>query len=336
MPYIRSHSRPEEKSRRAIMWTAVVIVALVVIIELAMPQVFPSLFGAIARPFWRTTFYAETGGFRSHASLLAENAELNRELAEIRAGYASSTIAMLESANRDLLAISGRATTTPRRYVLGAVLARPSFVPYDELVIDVGSDDGVASTSPVYSPEKILIGRINDLQASQAKVLLYSSPRQTYNVTIGAGHVSATAVGQGGGQYRASVPHGSGVQIGDFVSDNTLYDRPFGVVASVVTDPSDPFDTVVFAPPVNIYQTRFVLVDTGKAAVQPVTPDRAKPVRKQYFYAYKKRPGTQDHARCDHVCVSPPRMVVRRHSARHRRRMDISALCRDCHRRLHL
>jgi len=278
MAYIRSHSRPEEKRRRTIIWSTVIVVAFVAIIEFAAPQVFPSIFGAIARPFWRTTFYAETGGFRSNASLLAENAALHRELAEIKAGYASSTLAMLESQNRDLLAISGRATTTPRRYVLGAILARPSFVPYDELIIDIGSDEGIASSSLVYSPEKILIGRINDIQASQSKVLLYSSPRQTYNVNIGPTHIPATAIGQGGGQYRASVPHGSGVQVGDFVSDNTLYDRPFGVIASVVTGPSDPFDTVIFAPPVNVYQTRFVLVDAGKTVVttpvKPVTPAR--------------------------------------------------------------
>lgn len=279
MSYIRTHRRPEEKRTRAIVWSVVVAAVVIFLIQLAMPQAFPSLFGAIARPFWRTAFYAETGGFRSNASLLAENAELTRELADLRAGYASSTVAMLESQNQDLLAIAGRATTTPRHYVLGAVLARPSFVPYDMFVIDVGSADGITASSSVYSPEKILIGRIQDVQASQSKVLLFSSPRQTYTVSIGPGHIPATAVGQGGGQYRASVPHGSGVQIGDFVSDNSLSDRPFGVVTSVVTDPADPFDAVIFAPPVNIYQTRFVLIDTGQAVRQPaIVPGRqAKP-----------------------------------------------------------
>ncbi|HEX7724736.1 MAG TPA: rod shape-determining protein MreC [Candidatus Paceibacterota bacterium] len=269
MPYIRSHSRPEEKRRRAVIWTVVIVAAIVALLEFAAPQMFPSLFGAIARPFWRVSFYAQTGGFRSNASLLAENAELSRQLADLRASYASSTVAMLDSQNRDLLAIMGRATTTPKHFVIGAILARPSFVPYDELIIDIGSADGIASSSQVYSPEKILIGRVAEIQASQAKVLLYSSPRQTYNVSIGPSHVTATAVGQGGGQYRASVPHGSGVQVGDFVSDNTLYDRPFGVVTSVVTDPSDPFDTVLFAPPVNLYETRFVLVDTSKTSSAP-------------------------------------------------------------------
>jgi cell shape-determining protein MreC len=275
MSYIRTHRRPEERRRRAVVWSVVAVAALVILIELFAPQAFPSLFGAIARPFWRTAFYAETGGFRSNASLLAENAALARDLADLKASTASSTVAMLESQNQDLLAIAGRATTTPRHYVLGAVLARPSFVPYDMFVIDIGSDDGVTASSSVYSPEKILIGRIQDVQASQSKVLLFSSPRQTYTVSIGPSHIPATAVGQGGGQYRASVPHGSGVQIGDFVSDNSLSDRPFGVVVSVVTDPADPFDTVMLAPPVNIYQTRFVLVDTG----QPVRQSAAAPAR---------------------------------------------------------
>lgn len=236
------------------------------LIQLLAPQVFPSFANAIARPFWREQFYAESGAFRSPAELLAENEALKRQLSDMQAGLASSSVALLQSENQDLLAVMNRATTTPKHFVLGAVLARPSFMPYDEFVIDVGSSNGISSTSQVYTPEKVLIGHILDLQGSSAKVALYSSPRETYNISVGPTHIPATAIGQGGGQYRASVPHGSSIQAGDFVSDNSLYDRPFGVVVSVITDPSDPFDTVLFAPPVNIYQTRFVLVDTGKAA----------------------------------------------------------------------
>lgn len=260
MAYFRQHRRPEEKRRRMVVGAVVVIAAIAALIQVIAPQVFPAFASAIARPFWREEFYARSGAFRSPAELLAENESLKRELADLRAGAASSSAALLQSENQDLLAAMGRSTTTPRHFVLGAVLAHPSFVPYDEFVIDVGSADGIASTSRVYTPEKILIGRILDLQGHSAKVALYSSPRETYPVSIGPSHVPATAVGQGGGQYRASVPHGSNIQIGDFVSDKALYDRPFGVVVSVITDPSDPFDTVLLAPPVNIYQTRFVLV----------------------------------------------------------------------------
>jgi rod shape-determining protein MreC len=238
-------------------------VLVVIIIELAAPHAFPAFFGAIAKPFWRVETYTAVGGFKTQTQLLAENESLRRELADLRASYASSTLSLLQSDNAELLRAMGRATTTPRHFVLGAVLARPSFVPYDGFIIDVGTDNGLSTTSQVYSVDKVLIGRIQELHGSTAKVLLYSSPRETYSVIIGPKRIPATAVGQGGGQYRASVPHGSGAQVGDFVSDSTLDGRPFGVVASVVTDPSDPFDTVLFAPPVNIYQTRFVLVDTS-------------------------------------------------------------------------
>ena len=266
MAYLRQHRRPEEKRRRIIAGVVVAVAVVIGLIQLLAPQVLPAFANAIARPFWREQFYAKSGAFRSTAELLAENESLKRQLSDLRAGIASSSIALLQSENPDLLVVMTRSTTTPRHFVLGAVLARPSFLPYDEFIIDVGSSDGIATTSQVYTPEKILVGHILGLQGHSAKVALYSSPRETYNVSIGPSHIPATAVGQGGGQYRASVPHGSNIQIGDFVSDNALYDRPFGVVVSIITDPSDPFDTVLFAPPVNIYQTRFVLVDTGKAA----------------------------------------------------------------------
>lgn len=265
MNYLRQHRRPDEKRRRAAALAIVALALLVGILQLAAPSFFPSLFSAIARPFWRVQFAASEGGLSSPQAILAENAELKRELADLQTSIASSSVALLESQNRELIAALNRASTTPDRYVLGAVLARPSFMPYDELIIDAGSDDGISTTSQVYSTDHVLIGKVGALLPHEAKVMLYSSPHESYDVSIGPDHVPATAEGAGGGQYRADVPHGSGIQPGDIVSAGSLYDRAFGVVVSVVTDPSNPFDTVLFAPPVNIYQMRFVLVDTGKA-----------------------------------------------------------------------
>jgi len=265
MTYLRQHRREEDKIARILIGTAVFIVLIVSLIQYLAPHIFPALFTAIARPFWREEFAVTSGALRSPSELLAENESLKRQLSFMRTSYASSSVALIESENKDLLSMFGRASTTPKQYLLGAVLAHPAFLSYDELVIDVGEDDGVASTSLVYSGDRVLIGHVVELLSHSAKIILYSSPHESYGVSIGPNRVPATAVGLGGGQYKASVPHGSLVEVGDFVSDSALYDRPFGVVVSVMTDPSNPFDAVSFAPPVNIYQLRFVLVDTGKA-----------------------------------------------------------------------
>ena len=265
MTYLPRHRHPAVRRRRIAIIAAAAVVALIVLVRAVAPSAFPTLFEAAARPFWRIDLAAQSGAFSSNAGLLAENESLRLQLADLQASIASSSVAAVIAQDRELLAAAGRATTSPRRYVLGAVLARPPAVPYDELILDAGADEGVASSSLVYSPEKVLIGQVTGVLPHSATAMLFSSPHETYDVLIGPAHIPATAIGQGGGQYRASVPHGSGIQAGDIVSDSALYDRPFGIVASVVTDPSDPFDTVLFAPPVNIYQLRFVLVDTDKA-----------------------------------------------------------------------
>lgn len=260
MTYLRPHNYARVRRNR---WIAGVFIAVVVIagaLQFFSPQAFPTFANALVRPFWRVEFAVRSGAFRTPSELLAENESLKRQLDDMRMSQADSSVTLLQAQYEDLLSMFKRASTTPRQYILGAVLARPTAVPYDELILDVGRSDGVASTSHVYSAEKVLIGRVQDVLEHSTKVALYSSPGETYDVSIGPKHVTAVAVGRGGGQYDAEVPHGSGIAVGDFVSDNTLYDRAFGVVVSILNDPSSPFDTVLFAPPMNIYQLRFVLI----------------------------------------------------------------------------
>lgn len=260
MTYLRPHNYARVRRNRFTAVALIVVAIGVATVQLFLPHIFPALFSAIAKPFWRERFMIEGGGLRDPVSLAAENDELKRKLSDVEAAYASSTVGMLEADYRDLLAIYGRASTTDERFVLGAVLHRPSFLQYDQLIIDVGSRDGISSTSMVFSPERVPIGRVSLVLQDTSMVALFTLRGSPYNVLIGNKRIPATAFGRGGGQYRAEVPHGSEVKIGDFVSDSSLYARPFGVVVSVVTDPSDPFDTVMFAPPVNLYNLRYVLV----------------------------------------------------------------------------
>lgn len=51
------------------------------------------------------------------------------------------------------------------------------------------------------------------------------------------------------------------IKEGDFVEVPSLSDLPFAVVTSVISDPAQPFETIMFAPAVNVYQLRWVLVE---------------------------------------------------------------------------
>ncbi len=255
MTYLRPHNPPGQRAKKV---GAVLLIFVLAVgaIQWLVPWFFPSLFMTAAEPFWRAEFSLSSGAVRSPAELLAENEALKRQLADMQAAVASSSVGFLMQENAELKAEFGRASTTPR--VLAAVLARPPLAPYDELILDVGADKGVSTTTLVYAPGGALIGRVREAFAHGAKAILLTSPGQTYPIMIGSAHIPATAMGLGGGQYRADVPHGAAIQIGDAASSPALNDSLFGAVVSVATDPSDPFDTVFIAPPANPYQLRWV------------------------------------------------------------------------------
>jgi cell shape-determining protein MreC len=149
-------------------------------------------------------------------------------------------------------------------HVLAAVLVRPPLATYDELIIDAGSDQSVSVGDKVFAPGNVLIGTTTDVLSQTSKVILLSSPGQSYPVTVGPNHVPTTAVGRGGGQYEAQIPQATNIKEGDLVSDSSLADSLFATVTSVLSNPADPYETVLFSSPVNIYQLRWVLVEISK------------------------------------------------------------------------
>jgi len=108
--------------------------------------------------------------------------------------------------------------------------------------------------------------------------MLFSSPGEKYQVMIGSSHAPISAVGRGGGQYQAQISRDAHVSEGDIVNSPGLNDAPFGIVTAVLSDPAQPFQTVLFAPPVNVYQLRWVLVDRNEqvAVIKTRVPAKAK------------------------------------------------------------
>ena len=256
MTYLQANNRSNKRQKRITFVSGIVVLVIVGIFIWA-PHFFPAVFNSIARPFWRMEFSLQSGSLRSPAQLLNENESLKQQLLDAQVRL--QTIQATETENTELKALMGRASTTPR--ILAAVLKRPPFSKYDEIIIDAGQDKGFSTTSTVYASGNVLIGKVSDISGETSKVTLFSSPGQKYDVLIGTGHAPATAIGRGGGQYEAQLSRDMKVVEGDIVTSPSLNDKSFGVVTGVLSDPAQPFETVLFAPPVNVYQLRWVLVD---------------------------------------------------------------------------
>jgi cell shape-determining protein MreC len=236
----------------------------------------------VARPFWHMEFSAYSGSLDSPASLLAKNADLQNQLIEANAKL--SNIQAIQDDNDSLKSLLGRQTssstpssvirsttkvvngkkvTTTTADFLAAVLSKPPLAPYDEFILDIGNDYGVKVGDQIYAPGKILVGEISDVVGNTSKAKLFSSPGQKYNVIIGSSSIPTVSIGRGSGQYEAFLPNNSQISNGDFVYSPSLDDLPFGVVSDVSSDPTQTFETIYFAPSVNIFQLRWVIVRTN-------------------------------------------------------------------------
>lgn len=281
MTYLRPNSRPYKTRAKYISAVTAFIIALLIIIQFVFPHLFPSIFTTIARPFWRLDFSIKNGSLSNQESLLSENAALKMQLDE--ATLRLDNIKSIEEENSSLLNILGRpvrknATSTAvvssttdnpdvqylkmnvNGRILAAVLIRPPFVGYDEMIIDIGKDFGLNIDDKIYAPGNVLIGRVVDVLEHSAKVSLFSSPDEKTTVLIGDKKYSGNAIGSGGGQYQIELPRDIDVNDGDLVYVSSISDRPFGKVTAVLSDPVKAFKTALFSSTVNIYDLNFVLV----------------------------------------------------------------------------
>jgi cell shape-determining protein MreC len=250
-------SNPKRPALRPGFVVAFIIFAVAAIIHFLVPHFLPGIFTAVATPFWRSEFAINSGSLNSTEELLNQNEELKRKIDEYEVRLQS--IAAVEQENTELRGLLGRASTTPG--VLAAVIKRPPFVAYDELIIDVGSDYGLKAGNKVYAAGNILIGTLREVLDHTSKVILLSSPGQRYEVLVGSEHSPISAIGRGGGQYEAHVPRVINLREGDLVIDASLNSRVFGIITAILTDPAEPFETILFAPPLNIYHLRWVMVE---------------------------------------------------------------------------
>jgi len=235
-----------------------IFIIAIVVIRFFSPQLFPNLFTAIARPFWRIEFSLLNGQLRSTESLLSEKEDLIRKLEVANLRTQTASIIMIE--NDQLKSLMGRASSTDM--ILSAVLRMPPNAPYDELLIDAGTDYDFKVDNMIYAAENVPVGKIVEVLSHSSKVRLFSSPGQKFEVLIGNNRIRATALGRGGGQYEAELPRDSVIAEGDSVSIPSLTTNLYGVVDKVISDPSDPFETILFSAPIDLYKIRWVLVDT--------------------------------------------------------------------------
>jgi cell shape-determining protein MreC len=120
------------------------------------------------------------------------------------------------------------------------VLITPNVSPYDSLVVDKGSRDGVVPGAVVYRNNATPIGIIAKTDSSTSVVSLFSTPGAQVDVYVRGPNVHAKATGVGAGALEVLLPHGVKVHEGDAVLLPTVRGERIGTVAHITDDPAEP------------------------------------------------------------------------------------------------
>lgn len=194
--------------------------------------------------------------FASKAALIAKIDELEHALGAQAALVEQS--AMLEQENEALKAQFGRSPA--KEGTLARVVAAPRRSFYDTLVIDAGSDEGVAVGAIAYAFDSIALGSVASVDAHRAVVELFSAPARETAGTAEGSETTITLIGRGGGEYEVRMPRDMHFTIGELVSYQSIDSAVLAKVEKIVTDPRDPFQRLLAKAPVNLSALKFVIV----------------------------------------------------------------------------
>ncbi len=200
-----------------------------------------------------------TTNFRSKDALVLENDTLRADVNRMQAQVLDRNL-LYEKVNK-LEGMFGRVQGDNR--TVAYVLAGPGLSPYDTLVVDAGTDKGVAIGDIVVYTGSGAIGEVVEVTALSSKIKLYSSPGEEHLVNIGGRFIPAKALGKGMGNFEAKVPEGSAILVGDNVT-SSKEGLLLGTVSLVEGEPSLPFARVFFRVPFNITEIRSVEIILDK------------------------------------------------------------------------
>jgi len=196
---------------------------------------------------------------RDRAALEAEIRTLTEQLALQASLILERDAVVAENAQLRKL-VSGDVATRATSTIVAHVLATPPYVPYDRLVINRGSHDGVREGALVYAGERMVLGSVIKTTPWQSVVELLSSPGRESTIYIFGPDIYTTAVGQGGGVMQVGVPQGVPIAVGNPVVLPAGSQTIIGAIERIDTTPSRPEQFAYLTLPISLPSIQTVMV----------------------------------------------------------------------------
>lgn len=147
--------------------------------------------------------------------------------------------------------------------VLASVMVKPPQTPYDTLILDVGSENQASINNRVYGIGGIVLGIIDEIGKKTSRAVLFSNPDRETRVIVERTDQNITLIGKGGGNFEAEVPQEVDVLKSDTLVLAGIRLPIVAIVVDVESNPASAFKKVIARVPLNIFNLRFVEVETS-------------------------------------------------------------------------
>lgn len=193
--------------------------------------------------------------FRTKDALVYENKELAKENLDLKLALVIRR--ELEKENRELKRLLGLISKENKKPVVAKVLLTPNVVSSGIITLEVGRNNSeVKPGDLVVYNDKVLLGRVLEVRDYYSKVKL-TSTNKTISVLVGKENLPAEATGLGSGNFSITLPKGAEVKKGDAVTAPEYGGYLLGLVDVVKKTNADPFQTILFNAPINIFQVKW-------------------------------------------------------------------------------
>jgi cell shape-determining protein MreC len=172
---------------------------------------------------------------RDRSALVAELNDLKIKVATEQG--TENTIKKLEIENDEF---RSRVGAVPENRILARVIGRPNRLPYDMLMLDRGSDNGIVEQAPVFLGKDQVIGFVSKVHAKTSLVTLVTTPGFSSSAYVIGPNIFTFADGMGGGVLRISVPQGILLHKGDLVVLPAIDSGVYGAVSEIVAPATQP------------------------------------------------------------------------------------------------
>lgn len=206
---------------------------------------------------------------RSRSELLGEIRTLEEQVAAESGNLA--TLNRLAHENEEL---RGLMNISNEDRIAAGVIARPPFLPYDALMIDRGTNDGIIDQALVYVRDNIVIGYVSQVFSTSALVTLFSTPGVEGTAYIYGPNIYTTAHGEGGGVIRLSVPQGIALAEGDVVILPSTGEGTIGAVAYIESISTQPEQHAYVVQEIPLQSLR--LVGVSSRVIRPMSYEEAE------------------------------------------------------------